>query len=67
MTPQQRIKELQDKGFSPLAIAMDVGGPVGTAEYYDVLKQVDPTWGRLGCVRCGELCLGTGDCNCGEK
>ena len=61
----ERIRELLDKGYSPAAIAMYVGGPVGTREYHSVLKQLDPNFGK-GCLRCGELCFGTGDCNCHE-
>ena len=64
---QNKIKEFQDKGYSPGSIAMYVGGPVGTIEYYDVLKQVDPEWGQIGCSRCGGILLGIGNCNCGEE
>lgn len=60
---EQQIRELLDKGYSPLAIAMAVGGPVGTVEYYRVLEKLDPQCGS-GCPRCGEPCFGTGDCNC---
>lgn len=59
------IHELLAKGYSPGAIAMYVGGPVGTLEYHRVLKQLDPDCGR-GCPHCGELRFGTGDCNCME-
>lgn len=59
----QRIQELIRLGYSPVAIAMACGGPVGTKEYYDLLNQLAP--GRtLGCPVCGEYCFGTGDCNC---
>lgn len=61
----ERIQQLLDKGHSFPAIAMDVGGPAGTVEYHNVLKQLDPTWGK-GCLHCGKLCFGTGDCNCME-
>jgi hypothetical protein len=61
----EKIKELLDKGWSPLRIAMNCGGPVGTMEYYNVLKQVDPNFGK-GCPYCGEPRFGTGDCNCME-
>lgn len=59
----ERIKELLSKGYSPVAIAMDCGGPVGTKEYYRVLNELDPNR-PVGCPHCGELCFGTGDCNC---
>lgn len=61
----ERIRELLDRGYSTVAIAMYVGGPVGTLEYHRVLKQLDPGWGK-GCPHCGEPCFGTGDCNCHE-
>ena len=61
----ERIQEMLAKGYSPLAIAMACGGPVGTLEYHNILKQLDPNWGR-GCPHCGEPCFGTGDCNCME-
>lgn len=64
MNPQ--IKTLLDKGYSPVAIAMYCGGPVGTVEYYKVLNKLDPNRPR-GCPHCGELCFGTGDCNCKDK
>lgn len=44
----ERMAELLAKGYSPRAIAMYVGGPVGTLEYHRVLKQLDPNCGR-GC------------------
>jgi hypothetical protein len=62
----ERIKELLSKGYSSVAIAMDCGGPVGTTEYYRVLNELDPNRPR-GCPYCGELCFGTGDCNCRDK
>ncbi len=62
---KERIKELLAKGYSPGAIAMYEGGPAGTLEYHRVLKQLDPNCGK-GCPHCGELCFGTGDCNCKE-
>lgn len=61
----KRIRDMIAKGYSPIAIAMDCGGPVGTLEYHNVLKQLDPTWGQ-GCPYCGEPRFGTGDCNCME-
>ena len=59
----ERIKELLTKGYSPVSIAMDCGGPVGTTEYYKILDMLDPNR-PIGCPNCGELCFGTGDCNC---
>ena len=44
----ERIKTLLDKGYSPVAIAMDCGGPVGTVEYYKVLNELEPNRSR-GC------------------
>lgn len=61
----KRVKELLSNGYSPVAIAMDCGGPVGTKEYYKVLNELDPNH-KTGCPHCGELCFGTGDCNCME-
>jgi hypothetical protein len=61
----ERIQELLAGGYSPGAIAMYVGGPVGTLEYHRVLRQLDPNLGK-GCPHCGELRFGTGDCNCLE-
>jgi hypothetical protein len=61
----ERICELLAKGYSPGAIAMYVGGPVGTLEYHRVLKQLNPNCDK-GCSHCGELRFGTGDCNCME-
>jgi ribosomal protein L34E len=62
-TMDEHIKKLLDKGYSHCAIAMDCGGPVGTTEYYKVLNELDPQR-PVGCPYCGELCFGTGDCNC---
>ena len=62
----EQIKKLLDKGYSHEAIAMDCGGPVGTAEYYKVLNELDPHR-PIGCPHCGELCFGTGDCNCRDS
>ena len=59
----QNIKDLQNRGYSPIAIAMHVGGPVGSKEYHEVLKILDPSYGE-GCPNCGKPCFGTGDCNC---
>jgi len=57
------IQKLLDNGYSYVAIAMTYGGPVGTKEYHALLKQLDPNYGK-GCPACGQLCFGTGDCNC---
>ena len=62
----EQIQELLNKGYSPQAIAMAHGGPVGTREYYDLLNQLEPDR-TIGCPYCGELCFGTGDCNCQDK
>jgi hypothetical protein len=59
----EQIKKLLDKGYSHCAIAMHCGGPVGTPAYYKVLNELDPHR-PIGCPHCGELCFGTGDCNC---
>ena len=59
---QQLIKD----GYSSRAIAIKLGGPVGSPEYYKVLKELDPKMGK-GCPYCKELCFGTGDCNCQER
>lgn len=59
----EQIREMMSKGYSPVAIAIALGGPVGTMEYHSLLKQLDPNWGN-GCPYCGELCFGTGNCNC---
>lgn len=56
------IQNLLDKGFSPVSIAIRLGGPVGTNKYYEVLKQAGGF--TVGCPYCGEPCFGTGDCNC---
>lgn len=48
----KRIQEMIDRGYSPAAIAMYIGGPVGTMEYHNVLRQLDPNWGK-GCPHCG--------------
>jgi len=48
----EQIKELLAGGYSPGAIAMYVGGPVGTLEYHRVLRQLDPKlWQRLSALR----------------
>jgi hypothetical protein len=62
----KQIKKLLDKGYSHEAIAMFCGGPVGTAEYYKVLNELDPHR-TIGCPHCGEPCFGTGDCNCQDS
>ena len=62
----ERVRELLNKGYSPQVIAMTHGGPVGTREYYDLLNQLEPDR-TIGCPYCGELCFGTGDCNCQDK
>lgn len=63
--PEECVKKWLDSGYSPVAVAMICGGPVGTEEYHRVLRELDHGWGK-GCPRCGEPCLGTGDCNCGD-
>lgn len=62
----ERIKELIDRGYSPEAIAMAEGGPVGTKEYYNLLHKLAPNR-TIGCPQCGQLCFGTGDCNCQDR
>jgi hypothetical protein len=62
----EQIKKRLDKGYSHCAIAMFCGGPVGTAEYYKVLNELDPDR-PIGCPHCGELRFGTGDCNCRDS
>ena len=58
-------KEMIACGYSIAAISMKYG-PVGSSEYYDAKK-------RLGgdvsgeCPNCGEICMGTGDCDCQEE
>lgn len=56
------VQNLLDKGFSPVAIAIRLGGPVGTKEYFEVLKLAGGF--TVGCPYCGESCFGTGNCNC---
>jgi hypothetical protein len=62
----EQIKKLLDKGYSHCAIAMECGGPVGTADYYKVLNELDPHR-PIGCPHCGKPCFGTGDCNCRDS
>lgn len=59
---ESEIKELLARGYSPDAIAIMSGGPVGTTAFYNVLRNLKAF--HAGCPHCGATCFGTGDCNC---
>lgn len=61
----KQAKELIEQGYSPCAVAMCFGA-VGTAEYYEAYKKYG---GNISgrCPNCGDVCFGTGDCNCTEE
>lgn len=60
------VIRLINLGYSPVAIAMQVGGPVGTENYHSILRELDDSWGK-GCQNCGKSCFGTGYCNCMDE
>jgi hypothetical protein len=59
-------EEMRQQGYSPTAIAMRFGGPVGTDEYYKVMKEEGADLSGK-CPHCGGQCFGTGDCPCMEE
>ena len=59
-------EEMRSQGYSPTAIAMKFGGPVGTDTYYKILKKKDNNISKRY-PHCGSPCFGTGDCNCMEE
>jgi hypothetical protein len=61
---EDSIRKLLDQDYSPVAIAMKLGGPVGSSGYYKVLKLAGGL--QIGCPNCGQLCFGTGNCDCIE-
>lgn len=68
MTPDQlaEAKQWLARGYSPVAVAMSFGGPVGSPGYYACLEAIGVGL-TPNCPYCGEPCFGTGDCNCHEE
>lgn len=58
-------KKMLNNGYSFVAVAMEFG-PVGSHEYYEARQALGDAL-ATGCPHCGEVCMGTGDCNCQEE